>query len=298
MVRKSTIHRNPIGSTSEALQRQRSRQSLRRQIMDNTDLSMNTESLLEFNPKLADVSHTTRIAYAKFMTSKIKKEIKFEESKVQIENEKVRARESKAFNKFKMNAGILKKTVEQSVEANAKSVENHEEPSTSSTLTENEESFKDFRTRTPIEEDPNEDVSTPDRSLTPENLLDESVPSIDSPPMQANSSTPKSTPSPSSTTAESRKAGSPIVKMKSQSVTPEQSVKSPEPPVIKSPDLSKTDEEDEDDDEEEETKSEKPRKNSTDRLNVPSTASRPIVGLSTGDKGKSKITGKTLTGWI
>lgn len=72
-------------------------------------MAMNTESLLEFNPKLADVSHHTRVAYAKFMTTKIKKEISFEDDRVTIENEKSRERGLKAFNKFKSNAGILKK---------------------------------------------------------------------------------------------------------------------------------------------------------------------------------------------
>lgn len=294
-VRKSTIHRNPIGSTSEALQRQRSRQSLRRHIMEDAGLTMNTESLLEFNPKLADVSHSTRVAYAKFMTTKLKKEIKFEDDKVVIENEKERARGTKAFNRFKANAGILKKTVEETKEP---------EPEAPPPSPAPEEMPKDFRARTPIEEDPNEDSQTPDRPSTPENILDEPVPQISSNTIATPSPVPKSSsasPSPSPTptpTPESRKADSPIVKPRSMSVTSVTSAKSPEPPTIKAPELSKTDEEDEDE------KPEPTRKSSVaspTNLQVPQTAARPsspTISIGTGDKGKSKITGKTLTGWI
>jgi transient receptor potential cation channel subfamily C member 4 len=303
MVRKSTVHRNPIGSTSEAVERQRTRQSLRRHIMDTSSagLTMNTETLLEFNPKLADVSHTTRIAYAKFMTTKIKKEIKFEDEKVTNENEKVvRAREAKAFNKFRVNAGILKKAREISAEdAKTNNAVSIVEPSTSSA---SDDISKDFRARTPIQEDPNEDIQTPDRPSTPENILDEPVPQISSSPISATASpvsttvtspTPCASPVPS----EGRKPDSPLVKTKSLSSTPGS-------PAVKGKALEKTDESiDEDDDDEEDKKvPEKARKSSTaSKLNVPPPASRPTtptISLSTGDKGKSKITGKTLTGWI
>lgn len=301
MVRKSTIHRNPIGSTSEALQRQRSRQSLRRQIMDisSDGLTMNTETLLEFNPKLAEVSHTTRIAYAKFMTTKLKKEIKFENDKIQIENEKVRAREHKAFNKFKANAGILKKTVTQASEQ-SNNVENHVEPDASTAAsTANKENPQDFRARTPIEEDPNEDSQTPDRSSTPDSILDDSGPSQTSLPIPASSPTPSQNNSKSST--ENRKPDSPIVKMKSASSS-EKSVKSPEPQNNQSPPLLKTEEAEEDDDEddEEEESVKSTSKPSSQNLSVPTTSSRPVSPsiINTSDKGKSKITGKTLTGWI
>lgn len=308
MVRKSTVHRNPIGSTSEALQRQRSRQSLRRHIMDSSldGLTMNTETLLEFNPKLADVSHTTRIAYAKFMTTKIKKEIKFENDKVQVENEIIRARETKAFNKFKMNAGILKKTVEQASEAKLNDVDAPQEEPASTSAPVNEGPSKDFRARTPIEEDPFEDVQSPDRPLTPENILDEPVPQIVSPmPTPIPTSSPTSSECISPPPVEHRKADSPIVKMKSSS-TPEPDAKSTTP-TIKTPDLLKTDEDDEDEDEDE--KEEKPKDKTvkvekaelkvSSQLNVPSPSHRPSSpSITTGDKGKSKITGKTLTGWI
>lgn len=280
--------------------------------MSTDGLNANTESLVELNPKLADVSHHTRIAYAKFMTTKLKKEINFEDEKVTVENEKIRARESKAFNKFKTHAGILKKAriglneelkqpTEEKVKEKVSIVEHHAEPTQSPAPSVNDDDLKDFRARTPIQEDPNEDVQTPDRCLTPEHILDEPVPQISSSPISTTAS-PTATSSPSLDPLENRKADSPIVKLKSQSETPESSIKSPEPTMVKTPDLSKTDEEEEEEEDEDE-KTEKPKKDSksSTNLTVPSVSNRPnspAPSLSTGDKGKSKITGKTLTGWI
>lgn len=298
MVRKSTVHRNPIGSTSEAQQKQRSRQSMRRHIMQAQadGLTMNTETLLEFNPKLSEVTHTTRVAYAKFMSTKIKKEIKFE---VEVENEKVRARETKAFNKFKMNAGILKKAVQASAEEKTDSPGEATKPIASTSSQAEEDTSKDFRARTPIEEDPNEGLQTPDRPSTPENILDEPVPKISASPIPTPSPVPQLPVSPAPSNA--HKPDSPMLKPKSLSFSPDSAAKSPEPPVIKAPENPIEEaEEDEEEEEEKPEKSPKPSKDSV-RLNVPTTTSRPSspsIGLSTGDKGKSKITGKTLTGWI
>lgn len=278
MVRKSTIHRNPIGSTSEALQRQRSRQSLRRRIMEvsSADLACSTEGLLEFNPALAEVSHTTRIAYAKFMTSKLKKEIKFEDEKVTMENEKIRARETKAFNKFKMNAGILKKSLKEKSNVESNNQKDLSQKTETTTSLEENLKPKDFRARTPIEEDPNEDNQTPDRPLTPENVLD------------ASNETSSALPSAKEDVC---KADSPIVRVESSTVI--------EPPQMKTPDP--TVEEQTDDSVEssaENIANKSQKKELTPPVASSSRANSPIPNLGTGDKGKSKITGKTLTGWI
>ncbi|TGZ49035.1 Transient receptor potential protein [Temnothorax longispinosus] len=74
VVRQSTIARDPIGSTNEAVQRQ-TRRSLRRQLrhQPNSDLaSMDPKRLVDYNPNLLDFTPVTRIAYAKFMLSKNK----------------------------------------------------------------------------------------------------------------------------------------------------------------------------------------------------------------------------------
>ncbi|XP_045778179.1 transient receptor potential protein isoform X2 [Maniola jurtina] len=68
-VRRSTIRRDPIGSTTEA----KHRQSLRAHILDNVaGRTIDPQKLLQYNPNLSAVTPTTRVAYAKFMRSKIK----------------------------------------------------------------------------------------------------------------------------------------------------------------------------------------------------------------------------------
>lgn len=74
VVRQSTIVKDPIGSSTEALQRQ-TRRSLRRHLrhQPNSDLeSLDPKRLLEYNPNLSDFTPTTRIAYAKFMMKRSK----------------------------------------------------------------------------------------------------------------------------------------------------------------------------------------------------------------------------------
>lgn len=308
MVRKSTIHRNPIGSQSEALQRQRSRQSLRRHIMnaEKVGLTMNTDSLVELNPKLGEVSHTTRVAYAKFMTTKVKKELQFEDdSKVRIENEKIRARESKAFNKFKEKAGILKKTAEKVLDetSQASSAPKAAVSETPAVV----DQPKDFRSRTPIEET-DEDHQTPEQASTPENVLakpgDQASPS----PTPTEEPASAKTIGPNGQIA-SPKAESPVVE--SKPATPVPKSPTPNPSQTEEGELSENtlnhaksisflaDEDDED--EKEEKPSETTKKASKSNLDVPSSSNRPISPAPKSihsDKGKSKITGKTLTGWI
>lgn len=76
VVRQSTISKDPIGSTNEAVQRQ-SRRSLRRHLRHQPDsdlASMDPNRLVDYNPNLSDFTPATRIAYAKFMLSRTKAE--------------------------------------------------------------------------------------------------------------------------------------------------------------------------------------------------------------------------------
>ena len=75
VVRKSTIVRDPIGSRTEAMVKQ-TRRSLKRHLHHhpNSDLaSLDPDRLLEYNPNLSEVSPLTRVAYAKFILSRINK---------------------------------------------------------------------------------------------------------------------------------------------------------------------------------------------------------------------------------
>lgn len=75
VVRQSTLVKDPIGSTSEATAKQTRRSIRRLERQANSDLvSMDPNRLVEYNPNLTEFSPTTRIAYAKFMMSRMKPE--------------------------------------------------------------------------------------------------------------------------------------------------------------------------------------------------------------------------------
>lgn len=313
IVRKNTVIRNPIGSKSEALQRQQSRQSLRRHIMNAQaqGLMMDTDNLLQYNPKLADVSHTTRIAYAKFMTTKIKKEIKFEDEqtegeKVRIENELERTRGARALNRFKANAGILKKTevpknpevILQNgdltvVEIDKTSAVSPPASPVNEQNVSNLQNFptsieRDFRARTPIEEEsetPSDLPSTPRCSL---DVPDSKVlsPRVLSPPSSSSSEDHKVSPCPSpkksldpEKSPRKENAPAPIPRSRSPSCANIPEIITPEPSEPNVP------------------KSRKSSQDSSGRLS-PRPPVSPSISISGSDKGKSKITGKTLTGWL
>nr|XP_021196624.2 transient receptor potential protein [Helicoverpa armigera] len=81
LVRTNTVRKDPIGTTAEA-ETKRSRQSLRAHILDNmASRTIDPQKLLEYNPQLAGVSPCTRVAYAKFMRSKIKSDFTEREKK-------------------------------------------------------------------------------------------------------------------------------------------------------------------------------------------------------------------------
>ncbi|KAM7359756.1 transient receptor potential protein-like isoform 2-T2 [Cochliomyia hominivorax] len=72
IARKNTMSANPIGSKRSSLQRH-SQRSLRRRIIEqaNEGLKMNQNQLIEYNPQLGEVTRATRVAYVKFMKKKM-----------------------------------------------------------------------------------------------------------------------------------------------------------------------------------------------------------------------------------
>ncbi|TMW53463.1 hypothetical protein DOY81_001461 [Sarcophaga bullata] len=75
IARKNTISANPIGSKRSSMQRH-SQRSLRRQIIEqaNEGLKMNQNQLIQYNPQLGEVTRATRVAYVKFMKKKMEAE--------------------------------------------------------------------------------------------------------------------------------------------------------------------------------------------------------------------------------
>lgn len=298
MVRKSTRHRDPIGSTSEAQSRVITRQSLRRHIVEDKSDPQNTDQLVEYNPKLVDVTPTTRIAYAKFMTPKIKKEIRFEDANATFEDEKeksgiLRGRDSLKkldVTALKERAATIKAaSIEQSekIENVEKDDEKKEEikisspakvePSTSQTTAEISESSekRDFRSRTPIEEESSEERSTPDSMLNAERRESKSSLSPQSAQPISRSPTPDV-------------LGTPDLIPESGTSSPTVNIVAPSP--VPDADI------DEDDPDEEESKVDEPKTSSS--LTAPAETIVPGSPALRSDKGKSKITGKILTGWL
>lgn len=284
---------------------------------------MNTENLLQYNPKLADVSKSTRVAYAKFMTAKIKKEIHFEEGRVQNETEvREKAQATRAFNRFKVNAGILKKSVyppdpepepvvepvinETNVQSSEESSPvNIEDPPDEVMSVEDFREVKDFRSRTPIEEDPDEDLMSTYSHPTPEPFPTTSPNQSASPDLTLDTSlSPPLIPLITMSSPKSPKVDSPMPKLRSDSIASRTA--SSEPSIVeestKDDEVEETTKEDEtkEDKTKEEVKDE-PKAESAQKLNVPTTQntpSSPSFTINASDKGKSKITGKTLTGWL
>lgn len=185
MVRSSTMSRDPIGSTSEANTRL-TRQSLRRHIIENQGTAMSTmdpQRLVEYNPMLSTVSPATRVAYAKFKISKIKQEFNQKEANDSSENGSQRG-DDEVFqagptsvtevSETKNDASIVRPRPRASLSslASIKSGEQHvlSPPNQDINSTSSEAIVRrEFRPKTPIPEDPREDMTTPEPT-TPKNI--------------------------------------------------------------------------------------------------------------------------------
>lgn len=278
LVRKNTVVRDPIGSTQASIHRVH-RRSLRRAIIDNAHkgLDMNTDKLLEYNPLLSEVSQTTRVAYVKFMTKKMRKDDHMDsiileneaegQPKVPVGGEGVSAKE--AFGSIIKKASIKRRESEEEMKLTAPI-----EPTISAAAPVIESprpDIKDFRCRTPIVEDPNED-----RVMSPEMKNYDPAPSSLSPPEKSPSPHPPPTP-----------ISSPIPKATSS-----------EPPPS-------------DDDDGEQSETAAGAHIPGDLLPVPVVEGRPQTPkegrgevrrvppiIITSSKGKSAVSGRNLEGWI
>ncbi|KAI5732465.1 hypothetical protein M8J76_000521 [Diaphorina citri] len=154
IAKQKSMKRDPIGSSSEA-QIRRSRQSLRRHIIENQGsalTSMDPEKLIEYNPKLSEMPPSARVAYAKFKMPKIRQEFA----------DKIADRKSLADDVFADGAvTVNEKTPQGSIVRPRPKPPSRTTSITSQKLPAPEDikklaEEKDFRSRTPIPEDPNE----------------------------------------------------------------------------------------------------------------------------------------------
>ncbi|XP_055637159.1 transient receptor potential protein [Toxorhynchites rutilus septentrionalis] len=317
IVRKNTMVRDPIGNSSEAVMR-RNQQSLRKRIIEGSQqgLAMDTQKLIEFNPKLSEVTPVTRVAYVKFMTSKLKKDFREGEAdEAVVENERppgikpslkkiIREKiivpneaNNKASANIKQNDIPLKEAAPAPTQVRIQPPVGTANTAFKEERDDNRIDLSKVRVRSPILEDPNEEMSGSDgeRCLSPTksdipDRPNSPIPSI-SPPLEKETDAGK----PSSD--EVSKAGS--IKVKDP-VVPEEKPKTQA--SLKKDTLSPT----------ASTKSESSRspspspaapKTPAKRLEAPAASTTddnlsrsPSPAIS--DKGKSKITGKTIGGWM
>lgn len=276
IVRKNTVIRNPIGSTQASIHR-KNRRSLRRHIIDASQkgLEMNTDKLIEYNPMLSEVSQTTRVAYVKFMSKKLKKDDHLD--KIFLENEEMERKKSEdtadggststvAFDTLVKKASIVRRQSEEQMEATAKASSSSPTPETVAEEVKDPAAeqdpkaldapdVKDFRCRTPIPEDPNEDVvMSPDVQKKRSSLTVSLSSTTTSPPLIAEPRPPTPIPSP---LAEPKVVGpETVVTEKKDSLKPEAAKEG--------------------------------------------SSSRPVTPkiIITPKKGKSAVSGRTLDGWI
>lgn len=267
IVRKNTVVRDPIGSTQASIHRVH-RRSLRRHIMDsaNKGLEMNTEKLLEYNPLLSEVSAGTRVAYVKFMSKKMKKEDHLDSVILQDEEDKRKkglergdSLNKEQFGALVKKASIIRRKSEEAMEVAAASAE---EEANSKDLDIERPDIKDFRSRTPIPEEPNEEVALSPDLKTGEMSKRSSVADCQSP---VNAS-PKKSPSPSP------KPSTPI---------PTSTIEEPENASTSKDLLQVT--------------SRSESRGSARDARVPSPA--PSITI-TSSKGKSAVSGRNMEGWI
>lgn len=157
LVRKGTTTSNPIGSTSEAHAKRVSRQSIRKYIIENQSTigEIDPEKLLQYNPKLSTVSPATRVAYAKFKLNKIKTE---------YEKRKTCASETSSFTDsvidIKKAVSLEENRVPDTTVVEISREDNGEYEEAAAEL-EPKQPAQGFRPKTPIMEDPREDMQTP-----------------------------------------------------------------------------------------------------------------------------------------
>ncbi|XP_021712713.1 transient receptor potential protein-like isoform X1 [Aedes aegypti] len=308
LVRKNTTVRDPIGNSTEAIMR-RSRMSLRKQIIEGSTqgLDMNTDNLVEFNPKLSEVTPVTRVAYVKFMTTKLKKDAGKEDEAdaATFENERRGSTTRSSIKKLvelkdKINSIEVEDKTEKKSPVKETEIPLKESATTPAAVTVNppEETistaFKEdkddiridmskVRVRSPIMEDPEDVMSengdrcpTPRRADSIPKRPETPIPSV-SPPLD------KKTDSGKPSTTEVSSAGS--IKAKESTPSSQGSLRKD---TLSPSGSAKSD-----------SSRSCSRSPTPARLEPPppsSPARTPSPAFS--DKGKSKITGKTLKGWM
>lgn len=291
LVRRSTLVRNPIGSTSEAKDR-RSRQSLRRYILESQPQQLDPDRLVEYNPRLSEVTPAARVAYARFKKAKIQKEYEQRE-RVSSTSESIDSTQvgtstaaSTGADEVFESDGIARPRPRGSLHnliakkaaaaADAKSATGEQGNAAATN--------RSFRARTPIQEDPREGLTTPAPTSTP-------VPSPLPPPPSS------SAPSPARPATPASRSQTPSPRPATPATATPNSIKKSPPPRSPTPNsIPPTSRPS--------TPSPQPQASpqGTPKPPSPPPQERPPSPKRTGGiakaAGKSKVSGQTLTGWL
>ncbi|XP_034190948.1 transient receptor potential [Osmia lignaria lignaria] len=270
VVRRNTIARDPIGSTTEASIKQTRRSIRRLNHQPNSDLSsLDPNRLVDYNPNLSEVSPTTRIAYAKFMMRRIKLPPEGEEAEVQKED-------SQGSQQGSIRSGaesvrpILKKSLLKSISSGSmdKAAAADGKP--------------EIRAPSPIPEDPRED----DASKSPQ--------------AKAVLAKRASERKPAPKKEEADKTGEDEEKKKKEEE--EKKKKEEEEKKKKEEEEKKKKEEEEkkkkEENKEEEGKKKEENKESSSQASKPAPQEENVLIATTKLRGKSKATGQIMGGWI
>ncbi|XP_046971020.1 transient receptor potential protein [Vanessa cardui] len=294
-VRRSTIRRDPIGTTAEAATK-KSRQSLRAHILDNVSArTIDPQKLLQYNPNLSSVTPTARVAYAKFMRSKIKSDFTETESKPDGEEGAAgEASEAKESGSQGAAPKELKKEKpeDKNVEAKKIKVEADIENKGSQAKTEEQKQTK------PSPQEPSKSgdtsASKPDKETTPQKKGEskDHVIQIEEPESPTSSLY--------MTKEEDKnlqKPISPTPSGPSEQILSASTLESDQQKDSKTPSVTITVEEPKDDKPKEPKKKEPKPKESPGPSKLSPSPGPPKPGIVT-DKGKSKVTGKIVSGWL
>nr|AOR81465.1 transient receptor potential [Nilaparvata lugens] len=303
MVRHSQMIKDPIGSTTEARNRQSRRQSARRHIIDhqNDAMNMDPERIIDYNPKLKEFTPATRVAYAKFKIKKIQQEYENKEDGDGTGSISQQPTTSEG------DPATVTTTNEKSAATTSSIVRPRPRSSTSQKSQPSTSSMKDpgpqipFRPKTPIEEDPREGATTPDPKKTspgkevpaPDPKKPAPGKEVTEPKVTSAASTEvKSELKPSTTS--STKAPTPPPRSPAPGASPTPGTSTPgtssSTASQKKEEVKKTEEGCKPEDEK---KKEGDKKDDKD-----DEGKRPPVTGITKATGKSKITGQVMSGWI
>ncbi|CAH0386100.1 unnamed protein product [Bemisia tabaci] len=304
---KKASSRELIGSTSEAVERRQSRQSLRRHILEHQGsamANMDPEKLVEYNPKLQEYAPAARIAYAKFKISKIKQEYDDKGNEEEGKDDVFEPATVTTKDETKPSqSGSIARPRPKSTK----------KPPAPGAIPGPDDGKKDFRSRTPIQEDPREAGRTP----TPEpiKMLKTSISSLKqvSVDQKAGPSDKKpAAPGAPAPKVEVTAAKSPA-KTEAAPAKPEEKKPTPAKPEEKKPaaaaatpkadekkDEKKEEKKDEKKDEKKEEKKDDkkpgPAPKKPDDKDKPPSPKKTMIHTKPG--GKSTVTGEVLTGWL